>query len=82
MSTVESLKNEHDIGKKAPLEIKRMILKRLDINMITDVTKEDIYIDRGKGFVTIEVDYEVRENLAGNLDVVVYFNPSISVPTN
>lgn len=80
--TVEALKNEHNIGSKTPLEIKRMIMKRLDINMVTAVTSDDIYIDRGKGNMTIEVEYEVREKLVGNLDIVVVFNPSVQVLSN
>lgn len=81
-SSLESLKSEHNIGKKQPSEIKRMLLKRLDINMVNDVTKDDIFIEKSKGSMTIEVDYEVRKNMAGNLDVVVMFNKSIEVPSN
>lgn len=80
-STVASLEQEHNLGKKSPSEIKRIIMKRLDVNMVDGVTKDDIYIDIGKGVITIEVDYEVRENLAGNLDVVVSFNSTVDVPT-
>ncbi|MGD9390991.1 MAG: DUF4845 domain-containing protein [Thioalkalispiraceae bacterium] len=80
-SSLASLENEHNIGKMSPLKIKSMLLKRLDINMVTDVTKDDIYIDRSNGAMTIEVDYEVREKLIGNLDVVVMFNSSIEVPS-
>ncbi|MGD8526306.1 MAG: DUF4845 domain-containing protein [Thioalkalispiraceae bacterium] len=80
-SSLASLENEHNIGKMSPLKIKSMLLKRLDINMVTDVTKDDIYIDRSNGAMTIEVDYEVREKLIGNLDVVVMFNTSIEVPS-
>lgn len=81
-SSLESLKKEHNISKKSPQDIQRMILKRLDINMVDDVTKDDIYITRDKGSMTIEVDYEVREKLAGNLDVVVSFDYSVEVPVN
>lgn len=80
--SLESLKNEHNIGKKLPHEIKNMLLKRLDINMVDDVTKDDIYIDKSRGNMTIEVDYEVRKNMVGNLDVVATFNYSIEVPSN
>ena len=81
-SSLESLKNEHNIGKKSPTEIKRMLLKRLDVNMVDGVTKDDIFIEKSKGVMEIEVDYEVRENLVGNLDVVVSFNNIVEVPTN
>lgn len=80
--SLESLKNEHNIGKKPPHDIKNMLLKRLDINMVDDVTKDDIYIDKSRGNMTIEVDYEVRKNMVGNLDVVAKFNYIIDVPSN
>ena len=81
-SALHSLESEHNIGKKTPGQIKTMLLKRLDINMVTDVTKDDIYIERAGGAITVEVDYEVRKNLAGNLDVVVVFNEKIVLPSN
>ncbi|MEJ2142492.1 MAG: DUF4845 domain-containing protein [Gammaproteobacteria bacterium] len=81
-SSLESLKKEHNLSKKSPHDIQRMILKRLDINMVDDVTKDDIYVTRDKSSMTIEVDYEVRENLAGNLDIVVSFDYSVEVPVN
>lgn len=81
-SSLESLKKEHNISKQGPVEIQRMLLKRLDINMVDDVTKDDIYITRDKSSMTIEVAYEVREKLAGNLDVIVSFDYSVEVPVN
>ena len=80
-SALASLENEHNIGKQSHSKIKQILLKRLDVNMVNDVTKDDIYIDKVKGTITIEVDYEVRENLAGNLDVVVVFNETVEVPS-
>ena len=79
-SVVEGLETERGIGTKPPGEIQKLILRRMDVNMVDGVTKDDIYITRGKGNLTIEVDYEVREKLFGNLDVVVSFNKSVTVP--
>ena len=81
-SSLASLKNEHNISKTSPSKIKTMLLKRFDINTVTDVTKDDIYIDKSQGMMTIEVEYEVRDKLVGNIDVVVMFNEKIEVPTN
>lgn len=80
-SVVEGLKTERGIGAKTPSEIQKLILRRMDVNMVDGVTKDDIYISRGKGQVTIEVEYEIRERMFGNLDVVVSFNKSVSVPS-
>lgn len=81
-SSLESLKNEHGLAKKSPTYIKNTLLKRFDINSVRDVTKDDIYIEHANGMMTIEVDYEVRQKLVGNLDIVVVFLEKIEVPAN
>ena len=77
---VSSLKEERSLGDKGNREITTMILKRLDVNMVTDVTKEDIIIEKTKNDVFIDVEYEVRKPMFGNLDVVVSFKKSVEVP--
>ena len=77
---VSGMKEERGLGDKTNSEITTMILRRLDVNMVTDVKKEDIYIDKGKDDVTIEVEYEVRKNMFGNLDIVISFKKSVEAP--
>ena len=77
---VSSLKEERGLGDKGNREITTMILKRLDVNMVTDVTKEDIIIEKIKNDVYIDVEYEVRKTMFGNLDVIVSFKKSVEVP--
>ena len=80
-SALESMTKEHGLGTKSLAEVKEMLWRRLDINMVSDITKNDIYVTKGKGEITIEIDYEVREKILGNLDVVARFNKTVSVPT-
>lgn len=77
---VSGMKEERGLGDKTNNEITTMILRRLDVNMVSDVTKDHIYIEKGKNDVLIEVDYEVRKNMFGNLDVVISFNKSVEAP--
>ena len=77
---VSEMKKERNLGDKTNREIQTMILKRLDVNMVSDVKSEDIYIEKGKNIVKIDVEYEVRKNLFGNLDVVVSFKKSVEAP--
>lgn len=79
-SAVNSLKSDRTAVGKTPAELKVMLLKRLDINMVSTVKREDIRIERSKNSNTVMVDYEVRENIFGNLDVVVSFSESAEVP--
>lgn len=77
---VSSLKAERGLGDKSNNEITKMILKRLDVNAVTDVTKEHIFIEKTKNDVFVDLEYEVRKPMFGNLDVVISFKKSVEVP--
>lgn len=77
---VSGMKEERGLGDKSNSEISKMILRRLDVNMVTDVTKDDIIIEKSKNDVLIDVEYEVRKNMFGNLDVVITFKKSVEAP--
>lgn len=79
-SSLESMTKERDLANKSLSQIKEMLWRRLDINMVDAITKNDIYVTKRKGEITIEIDYEVRENVLSNLDVVARFNKVVSVP--
>jgi len=80
-SVLSDLKDEPGVASMTPVMISKTIMKRLDINMVDNVTREDIYIDKLKNSMNVEIDYEVRENLIGNVDVVVHFQKAITIPT-
>lgn len=49
--------------------------KGLKVNNIRGLKSEDIVkIDKKKGSTNVTVDYEVRENMIANMDVVLVFN--------
>jgi hypothetical protein len=60
-------------------EIRDLIDKRLRINSIRDFKAEDILeIERTKERTTLLLDYEVRENVVANVDIVIMFKNAIS----
>ena len=77
---VSGLKQERGLGEKPNSQIVKMILKRLDVNMVSDVTKEHIFIEKVKNELFIDVEYEVRKPMFGNLDVIISFKKSVEVP--
>lgn len=79
-SAVSSLEEDAASFGKTPREIRRTLMKRLDINMVDQVTAEDIVITRTGNSVEVEVEYEQREHIVGNLDVVVTFSSSARIP--
>jgi hypothetical protein len=78
-SVISDLKKEPGIAAKTPREVLSMIEKRLDINMVKGVKADDIFIEKVGDSMTISAEYEVRENLMGNVDLVVSFNKSVEV---
>lgn len=79
-SSLESVVKEVEKESHTPIEIREKILKRLDINDVDDVTKEDIVIKREGFFYSITIDYEVRVPFIKNIDFIVKFENHAQVP--
>lgn len=62
----------HEMNKGA---IREVLRKRFRINNIRGFKVQDILtIERSKGSTVVAIDYEVRESLLFNVDIVVMFN--------
>jgi hypothetical protein len=73
---VSSLKKELDVKEKSRDEIYTMIQKRLEVNNITSVEKEDIKIQKTVNDVTVTIDYETRVPLFWNVALAFSFHKS------
>ena len=61
-------------------EVKNLLLKKLGIDDVDDIKKEDIVIEKKTGFRTITVKHESRVHMLWNVDaVVVYDAPEIKL---
>lgn len=82
-ASMESLAADQNAQGKSPRELQKMLLKRLDINMIYDIKAEDIAVTRASGGgYSIEIDYEPRIQFFANLYFVVVFDKTVNVPGN
>ena len=79
-SVISDLKDEPGISTMTSRQIISLVEKRLDVNMVTDVGANDIYVGKVGNTMTISADYEVRKSILGNVDIVVSFNKSVEVP--
>ncbi len=77
--SLEGLKDDPKIATYPNRTIRKTLLKRFNINSIYSVTGEDIYITKKSGKTIIEVEYEVRKPIVGNLDFVVSFRKEVTV---
>lgn len=77
VGSLKSLQETPELAKKSRREIRSLLEKRLDINMVENVAPEDIVVRKEGGVVTVEVSYEVEKPVLGNLSVVAYFDDRI-----
>jgi hypothetical protein len=63
----------------APIkDIKDSYNKRATMNYITDITSEDIEISKADGRLSLSTSYSVKIPIAGNITLLLEFNPSSS----
>jgi hypothetical protein len=80
--SLQSLNDEPLLGRKTVREIRDVLMRRLDLNSVYDMTKDEIIITRQGGATTITIKYEERRPIAGNISVVMNFEDSITLDSN
>ena len=73
-TSMKALANEP--GSSDPSKASEMFFKRMDMNYSDSVKRDNIKFDRIDGGVRMNVSYEVRRPLVGNLDIVGRFENS------
>lgn len=72
-SVLKSFAQEPGIASKSAAEIEDIIMKRLGINDVTHVTKDNIEISKEDGKISIVISYEARVPMLANIDIVANF---------
>jgi len=81
-NSVESLKQEPLLSRKPLTEIRKMLMRRLDMNSIAFLQKDDILITRAGGVTKISIKYEVRKPIIYNMSLVMTFDDSVELISN
>lgn len=81
-SVIESLKSEPGITSKPRTEIVKLVSRRFDVNDVRNVDARIIKVSKDKGVLTVSIDYERRQHLIGNVDVVAVFDKQVEVVDN
>ncbi len=81
-SVLESLQDEPGITRKTRGEIFSLISKRFDVNDVYQVEAKQVKITKDKGVLKVSINYEHREHLVGNVDVVTTFDKQVEVVAN
>ena len=78
-SAVKNMKTEKKYVNSSVRGIKKALLRNLNINSVYSVNAEDIYVTKKGDNIIVEVDYEVREKIVGNLDFIVSFHKEVTI---
>ena len=80
VQVLESIAQDPTLKQAPPGELRKIFNRRIDINGVYNFPKKGLIIDRSKGEGTVMiVDYEIREPMAGNVDVVMHFHKEVKV---
>ncbi|APO97541.1 DUF4845 domain-containing protein [Xanthomonas phaseoli pv. syngonii LMG 9055] len=73
-TAMKGLANEPGSANMDPSKLQDLFFRRLYINYSENVKKEDVKFERVDGGWRMKVNYEVRRELIGNLDIVGKFD--------
>jgi hypothetical protein len=73
-----TIASDPDMQSASVREIKDSYSKRASVNYIYDITAEDIEISKGDGQLSLSASYSIKIPVAGNITLVLEFNPSSS----
>jgi hypothetical protein len=80
-SLMENLENDSSLRGATPKKIKETIAKRLRVNNVYSISKDDIKLLKSKKGYVVSIDYEPRGRLIGSLDYIVSFSHEAIIPT-
>ena len=79
-STLEALKQDPEVKQMSKLEIQQSIQRRFDVGYVTVVTGKDVKLRHDEKNVIVELVYDDRRPLIGNLDTVAKFHETVYLP--
>ncbi len=79
VSSLNALKNYPGLINLSAEEIKNKFNKNMDMNMVSNVTEQDIKIVKQGDIVRISVEYERVEAIVGNLSILVQFHEGFEI---
>lgn len=78
-SSLDSLSQDHSLRGATPNELREALMRRMDINDVKRVSREDISIERDGNTYRVSVDYEVVTPFVHNVSFLVSFADTAEV---
>lgn len=79
-SIMEGLPNDSDLRSGNIKKIRETITKRLKINNIYSIKKDNISFKKDRSGIKVTIVYEPRGTLVGNLDYIITFKHETVIP--
>jgi hypothetical protein len=79
VNALAALKQTTDVQSMSEAEVRSTLDKRFNMNYVSDAKMEDVRITKRGNYLRVEIVYEVVQQIAGNLSVLVQFNDKIEV---
>jgi hypothetical protein len=84
-SVLQGVKQQPGVSEQSPQAIRAMIAKRLYVNEVRRFDNQQnrnyLTMKRHDDYLTVSIDYEVRQHILGNVDAMVAFSDSMELPT-
>ena len=77
--SVEAIENDPQLKSMSAGKMRSLFEKKLDMNQVTSVRAKDAKIGRGITDISFKVEYEVRKEYIGNIDIVMSFSDGFTV---
>lgn len=61
-------------------QIRSLFEKKLNVNQVTSIKARDAKINRTLSDVVFKIEYEVRKDYIGNVDIVMSFSDQFEAP--
>ena len=78
-SALEGLRQDHDVDPKSKRAIWLSLQKRLFINEVRGIKRENVTMERADGKTTVTITYEDKDDYIGNLFIGARFTESIVI---
>jgi len=69
----KSLETDQTLIGQSSKRIRKIVIKRLKVNNVYGIKKEDVVIKKVKGFYIVTLEYEPRGKIVGSLDYIMTF---------
>lgn len=81
-SVLKPLAQDRSLSEASYGEIEDLIAKRLNINNVRFIKKDDIEFIEEDNYTQIRIDYEERIKMVSNIDVVLSFKNHVNIQNN